>query len=388
MYFLLDDYTSEGTDLDSFKKEAEYMDNHTSLISVGTFDMHILDYFKISPSRVLFHDIKSDQLRYTDDGKYIITDMIAIRTDLLSPEQMPLIRELRSKSKTIFEFPSATVKRFFIGDTILKTLSAKTSGVGGSFIKNASSIRNYALLSAIQNETESLNILYRTDGRLNKAMAVFSKKSVFCTRMAVAEAIETLFPNSDVYWKITQPCTEVYVELPDLVCGEFYKGYLFRISDTGYCADTVFTTLRKYDCRPNDYYMLGEITLSSDSYDKTGKQINYGVVSRDGKIYIEELKKHLIASDAYNQQLIKNQKQYFSQCSLSPKELSSRIGLTSVIGVKTKSTVLKDINDKGISSPIDFYDYLVSLPKTPILTEYQRITYRDFLKSIAVKDAG
>ena len=63
------------------------------------------------------------------------------------------------------------------------------------------------------------------------------------------------------------------------------------------------------------------------------------------------------------------------------------IGLTSVMGVKTKMAVMKDITDKGISEPLAFYDYLVSLPKTPILSEYQRTTYRDFLKSIALRAA-
>lgn len=87
MYFLLDDYTSHGTDIDSFKKEAELFDKHTSIIPVYTCDMHILDYFKISPTKVLFHDIKDDQLTYTEDGKYIVTDMMAIRTDSLSEEQ-------------------------------------------------------------------------------------------------------------------------------------------------------------------------------------------------------------------------------------------------------------------------------------------------------------
>ena len=29
MYFLLDDYTSHGTDIDSFKKEAELFDKNT-----------------------------------------------------------------------------------------------------------------------------------------------------------------------------------------------------------------------------------------------------------------------------------------------------------------------------------------------------------------------
>ena len=52
MYFLLDDYTSHGTDIDSFKKEAELFDKHTSIIPVYTCDMHILDYFKISPTKV------------------------------------------------------------------------------------------------------------------------------------------------------------------------------------------------------------------------------------------------------------------------------------------------------------------------------------------------
>ena len=65
MYFLLDDYTSHGTDIDLFKKEAELFDKHTSIIPVYTCDMHILDYFKISPTKVLFHDIKDDQLTYT-----------------------------------------------------------------------------------------------------------------------------------------------------------------------------------------------------------------------------------------------------------------------------------------------------------------------------------
>lgn len=31
MYFLLDDYTSYGTDIESFKKEAELFDKHTSV---------------------------------------------------------------------------------------------------------------------------------------------------------------------------------------------------------------------------------------------------------------------------------------------------------------------------------------------------------------------
>lgn len=79
---------------------------------------------------------------------------------------------------------------------------------------------------------------------------------------------------------------------------------------------------------------------------------------------------------------------YFKECKLTTKELSNKIGLTSVMGVKTKIVVMKDINDKGISDPIDFYDYLVSLPKMPILSEYQRTTYRDFLKSIAARAAG
>lgn len=205
--------------------------------------------------------------------------MMAIRTDSLSEEQMSLIKELRYKSKTLFEFSSSVVKRFFVGETILKTLSSKTNGVGGQFIKNVGSVRNYALLSAIQNETESMNLLYRSDGRLNKAMAVFSKKTVFCARMAVAEAIEALFPKTaNIYWKISQQCTEVYVELQNLVCGEFYKGYLFRISDTGFCADTLFTTLRKYDCQPSDYYTLGEISLASDTYDKNGKLTYSGMM--------------------------------------------------------------------------------------------------------------
>lgn len=389
MYFLLDDYTSHGTDIDSFKKEAELFDKHTSIIPVYTCDMHILDYFKISPTKVLFHDIKDDQLTYTENGKYIVTDMMAIRTDSLSEEQMSLIKELRYKSKTLFEFSSSVVKRFFVGETILKTLSSKTNGVGGQFIKNVGSVRNYALLSAIQNETESMNLLYRSDGRLNKAMAVFSKKTVFCARMAVAEAIEALFPKTaNIYWKISQQCTEVYVELQNLVCGEFYKGYLFRISDTGFCADTLFTTLRKYDCQPNDYYTLGEISLASDTYDKNGKLTYSGIVNEKGAIRIEELKKRILTSDAYNLQLIEKQRKYFKECKLTTKELSNKIGLTSVMGVKTKIVVMKDINDKGISDPIDFYDYLVSLPKMPILSEYQRTTYRDFLKSIAARAAG
>lgn len=94
MYFLLDDYTSHGTDIDSFKKEAELFDKHTSIIPVYTCDMHILDYFKISPTKVLFHDIKDDQLTYTEDGKYIVTDMMAIRTDSLSEEQTENLRIL------------------------------------------------------------------------------------------------------------------------------------------------------------------------------------------------------------------------------------------------------------------------------------------------------
>lgn len=378
MYLLLDKYATHGTDLDSFREEAAFVDKNTHVVQVDPLETRILDYFKISPTRVIFHIINDGEIRYTEDGKYVVTSMGAIRIDNLNADQMTLIQEMRVCSKAILEYQSASVNRFFIGKTLYKTLSSRLSGIGGKFIKQPGSVRNYALVGALQDSDSAMHILYRTDGKLNKAMAVFSKKIHFCKRTAVADVIEKLFPNGKIRWLITQAYTEVYVEMPELICGEFYKGYLFKISDTGYYADTLYTTLRKYDCQPDDYYTLGEIALA---YGEDG------VIGEDDVIDENALMKHILASEAYNQNLISNQKRYFNECELSPKELSMKLGLSSIIGSKNKSIILADINNRGISNPVDFYDYLVSLPRMISLSDYQREAYRNFLSNLA-KVAG
>lgn len=252
------------------------------------------------------------------------------------------------------------------------------NGIGGRFLKQAGSIRNYALVGALQDSDSAMHILYRTDGRLNKAVAVFSKKVRFCKRTAIADVIEKLFPKGEISWSITHECTEVYIEMPELVCGEFYKGYLFKISDTGYYADTLYTTLRKYDCKPDDYYTLGEIPLA---YGEDG------VIGNDGAIDENALKKHILVSEAHNQDLVAGQRRYFEECRLSPMELSLKLGLSSIIGIKNRKVILEDISNKGISEPTDFYDYLVSLPRMIVLSDYQKEAYRNFLNNLS-KVAG
>ena len=378
MYLLLDKYAACGTDLDSFRKEAIFVDENTCIAEVDPLETRILDYYKISHTRAVFHVINDGDIRYTEDGRYVVTNMEALRIDTLNSDQLSLIQEMRAKSKTLIEFTTASTKRFFVGETLYKTLSARLNGIGGRFLKQANSIRNYALVGALQDSDSAMHILYRTDGRLNKAVAVFSKKVRFCKRTAIADVIEKLFPKGEIRWSITQECTEVYVEMPELVCGEFYKGYLFKISDTGYYADTLYTTLRKYDCQPDDYYTLGEIPLA---YGEDG------VIGADGVIDENALKKHILVSEAHNQDLVAGQRRYFEECRLSPMELSLKLGLSSIIGIKNRKVILEDISNKGISEPTDFYDYLVSLPRMIVLSDYQKEAYRNFLNNLS-KVAG
>lgn len=379
MYLLLDKYEAYGTDLDSFRKEATFVDEHTHITEVDPLEVRVLDYYKISPTRTIFHVINDGNIRYTEDGKYVITNMEALRIDTLNSNQLTLIQEMRVKSKTLIEFPTSLAKRFFVGETLYKTLSARLNGIGGRFLKQAGSVRNYALVGALQDsDSAAMHILYRTDGRLNKAVAVFSKKVRFCKRTAVADVIGKLLPKGEVRWRITHECTEVYVEMPELICGEFYKGYLFKISDTGYYADTLYTTLRKYDCHPDDYYTLGEIALTYGEG---------GVIGADGVIDENALKKHILVSEAHNQDLVEGQRRYFEDCKLSPMELSLKLGLSSIIGIKNRKNILEDISKRGISEPTDFYNYLVSLPRMIVLSDYQKEAYRNFLNNLS-KVAG
>ena len=57
MYLLLDKYAACGTDLDSFRKEAIFVDENTCIAEVDPLETRILDYYKISPTRAVFHVI-------------------------------------------------------------------------------------------------------------------------------------------------------------------------------------------------------------------------------------------------------------------------------------------------------------------------------------------
>lgn len=362
MFNLLDSYTESGNDLNSFAVAAQNMDDHTTIETVDFADLQVINFFKRTPEKVICHVIEPEMLNLTDDGTCVINQLIAIRTTGLSNEDLALVKELSTQSKTLFKFPEYNEKYYFLSDSIYKTLSARQTGLGGKLLKTPGYVRNLALAEAFAFNPEKVNMIVRSNGKLKKIFALHKSRFVRHSYESLCHLVRHMDDISYVSWKMNHTETSVYIEFNRIHEDMFIPGLLFKISDTGHCKDCVMTTYRHKNAYQENYFVMTELALTGNFTDMD---------------YIEDVK---IRCNRMEDSNLTNLKKFLLK-NITTEELCEKAHLSALVGIKGKSYVLKMMLNKLFKDNKDMLESLVDV-QVMNFSAYQREQFKSVLINV------
>lgn len=363
MFNLLDDYAETGDSLSSYMEAAKHMDDNTYIQTADLSDAHIYSFFKRDKNRLLCHHFEPQGLNMSDDGMYVMNQLISLNYGSLNSAEIPLIKEFCEQSKTLFKFPSYEKGYFFIGNSAYKTLNARQSGVGGKLLRTPGYVRNLALSESLSMEYGPVNMIIRTNGHLRKIFAIhkerFSRRS--CTDLG--KLISKLQGVKEVIWRITHETTTVYVEFNRMVESMFIPGALFTISDTGYHSATVAYTMRHKNHNMEDYYVLEEISLSEQLYSKESvSDVTHAIKDIEDK-YVSKLVK-----------LLKNKQ-------INPTQFCVAANLAPMVGIKAKISITDAVKSRIYNNNREILEDILNISDKNF-SSYQHEQYRKCLCNI------
>ena len=243
-YYMLKGYKKEGLDLNSFKKEAETIDNNTIIKEVPT-DMTtaFFCYKQVVDSNLIKSMCQAvfDGSVYPDEkGDFERTEKIAFQSAVnsYSPDRH-LLLELKENFLLNFEGNCRNPQEnFFIDDASIKTLANKLS-IKQGLLKKDNYTKALFITSGLS-DIENTKIVYRTNGSYNRIVSFVGdkyKRTPLSEVYDISKEAEKQFTFDK--WSIANSGSTVSFK---------YKDYTIKINTTETCefANNVSVYLNKH----------------------------------------------------------------------------------------------------------------------------------------------
>ena len=335
MNILLDDFCESGSNLNDYMKLAKRMDTITDIISMRLDDILVWSFIKKTAENKAKCVQISLHNRLKDEDAFQYTGSAVFCFD-----STELLNELVRKEECMFEDLKSD-KRFFISDTIYKTLSARQTGLGGSFLKTPCLERDIAL-SRVLSECfeEKVNAVVRTDGKNQKIFAMHKGRFERTSLEKLGNtASELITEYTECKWSVTHSNTRILLEKPDMSGpNDLIPGILLITSDTGYVSSKFMYTWRRKNGQP--------FIIEGGSFDTIPKTTECLELTRNR---LSELKDN-------------------PELNASAKE---------VIGARKIKMVTSMLNQCPTKE--DRFNLLFDLPGKEVLSESQAVRYRQVL---------